>query len=478
MKNLCKELSFRVRLLMLLTGLLFIVNLPLFYMNNRSFQADHEEINRSQSFRFEATQFLFFLKDLEVRHQNFILTPSVQNQADFNKSFQRFVDQVANLKRSTADNSSRQVLQNELERRLKSPLKSIEESARNRKLQTGLGALNFEESADMKEDLLKIRENVANIVHDESALFADKEKRIEQKYLDFRFLIFSLASLELAAFLFTLLTLRNEYNRQLGFGKKLQDLQTRYRTIVDHASVIFWALEKNQTFTVFEGQGVDETGLSGEQVVGKKYSDIFNDPSSQLSVEKALQGECGKQDIIIHGRWFETVYVPEVQNGVVCGVVGISVDITERRRSEEEARKSNESKSRFLANMSHEIRTPIGIISGFADLALSTPISDEEKTNFILKIKKNSELLIELVTDILDLSKIEAGKLETENREQDLHDFIRELQEVFSFKCQEKGLRFLLEIGSPLPRNIITDPMRLRQILMNLLSNALKFTSD
>jgi len=145
-------------------------------------------------------------------------------------------------------------------------------------------------------------------------------------------------------------------------------------------------------------------------------------------------------------------------------------------KAKEEAENANRLKSAFLANMSHEIRTPLGVIMGFSDLLLDESASIEERKQHALKIKRNGEQLAVLVNDILDLSKVEAGYLTLEivrfNLRVLLDEVISDLQE----KAQGKGLRLTLQIADGVSDFVATDPVRLKQILWNLLGNAIKFT--
>jgi two-component system sensor histidine kinase EvgS len=136
---------------------------------------------------------------------------------------------------------------------------------------------------------------------------------------------------------------------------------------------------------------------------------------------------------------------------------------------------ANKAKSEFLANMSHEIRTPMNAVLGYAEL-LSSMIEDKTQRNYIESIKSSGRSLLTLINDILDLSKIEAGKLDLQFEFVNSYSFFSEFEQIFSLKLSEKGLKYRLEIFSGTPAGIYIDEARLRQIILNLIGNAIKFT--
>jgi len=146
------------------------------------------------------------------------------------------------------------------------------------------------------------------------------------------------------------------------------------------------------------------------------------------------------------------------------------------RESKEFAEKSNDAKTQFLANMSHEIRTPVGSIMGFTELLKNSDISASDRKSFMLVIERNSQQLLRLIDDILDLSKVEAGKVVVEEINFDFAEFLGEFSSLMSFKAREKGIVFKVRIEGLVPQLIGTDQVRLRQILMNIVGNAIKFT--
>ena len=176
---------------------------------------------------------------------------------------------------------------------------------------------------------------------------------------------------------------------------------------------------------------------------------------------------------------FATVIMEYNKPSKLCGIM---VDITDRKKIEAEIISAKESaleaarvKGEFLANMSHEIRTPLNAVIGMSSLALSTGLSAEQN-EYISTIKNSADTLLTLINDILDFSKIEAGRLTLEVLDFNLDILIRTTSDLFSLSAKNKGLSFNIQIGPDVPRNLRGDPGRLLQILMNLLSNALKFT--
>ena len=184
-------------------------------------------------------------------------------------------------------------------------------------------------------------------------------------------------------------------------------------------------------------------------------------------------------------RWYSTTLsTVKDSQGASKEFVGIAEDITDRKQAEEELRKAKEAaeaatlaKTVFLTNISHEIRTPMTAILGFAEMLLES-IERPQDIVAANTIKRNGEYLLRIINDILDLSTIETGHFVTEQAKCSPRELIEDVVSMMKVRADAKGLPLLVEFAGPIPQSIRTDPIRLRQILINLIGNAIKFTEE
>ncbi|GAH69816.1 unnamed protein product, partial [marine sediment metagenome] len=174
----------------------------------------------------------------------------------------------------------------------------------------------------------------------------------------------------------------------------------------------------------------------------------------------------------------ELLALPIIVGGESLGFIAIYYDLTELEKARREAEAANQAKSIFLANMSHELRTPLNAILGFTQLMdRDSSLTGEQQENLGV-ITRSGEHLLGLINEVLEMSKIEAGQVALQERIFDLYDLLYGLEEMFSLRATDKGLALYFDWSDDVPRNVLAEEGKLRQILSNLLGNAVKFTQQ
>ncbi|MDH5425217.1 MAG: PAS domain S-box protein [Gammaproteobacteria bacterium] len=248
------------------------------------------------------------------------------------------------------------------------------------------------------------------------------------------------------------------------------------------------------TITFVNDKFTEISGYSSEELIGKNHrmlnsgfheKEFFHQMYHTISRGKVWHAEiCNKAK---SGRlyWVDTTIVPFMHaNGKPKSYVAIRADITERKKAEAQLYEAKElaeaavtAKGEFLASMSHEIRTPMNGILGMLSLLQNTEL-DEVQKHRVLVAQNSAKSLLKLINDILDFSKVDAGKLEIEKIDFDLRDMMGDMAEALSYGAQAKGLELVLDVSAINDTKVNGDPGRVRQILTNLVSNAIKFTDE
>ncbi len=283
-----------------------------------------------------------------------------------------------------------------------------------------------------------------------------------------------------------------------GIPRKARDKENKIRVALEQAldsgALASWSLDiRKQVYTY---------GGAFEQVFGRVHSAEVDEAfwNSRIPREDSDQIRAMIQKAITEVSAFEMTFrfkpddgplrwialcgrVHCDENGIPSHIQGVNSDVTAKKnveltlaRAKADAEAASAAKSTFLANMSHEIRTPLGVVLGFSEVLATSPLSAGDRARYFEIVRKNGQLLASLVNEILDLSKIESGKLEVDFGDVELRTLIEDVRAMLQLKATEKGLKFEIQLSPELPERVRSDALRLKQILVNVIGNAIKFT--
>lgn len=277
----------------------------------------------------------------------------------------------------------------------------------------------------------------------------------------------------------------------------LKQSEERFRDIVFSTVDWVWEVDRNGKYTYSSQKGIELLGYPHEFIIGKTAFDFMPEEEAkrvssvfaEIVAHKAPIKDIENWNIRKNGELIclLTNGLPIFNDeGELVGYRGIDKDITERKRFEqqlikakEKAEESDRLKSAFLANMSHEIRTPMNSILGFTDLLLNPDLNSEERENFIKIVHKSGQRMLNTVTDIVEISKIEAGIVSIRNQEIDINSEVEEMVHFFKPEANVKGLNLMIDLFLPdNKKHIETDKDKLYSIISNLIKNAIKYSES
>ncbi len=276
--------------------------------------------------------------------------------------------------------------------------------------------------------------------------------------------------------------------------KALVESEERYRSVVNSVKEVIFQTDAEGNWTFLNPAWEELTGFRVDESIGTSYLQYTHPEDRTKNLEMLASLSSGRLDSIRHEtryltksgeeRWCEALVwvLRRSDSGAAPGTAGVIEDITERklaieelRRAKEAAEAANRAKTEFLANISHEIRTPMNGILGMTELALETQLSREQR-EYLQTVKTSADALLVLLNDMLDLSKIEAGQLELERIEFDLRATVVTTVNTLLTRAQARNINLNVRVDPDIPGTLVGDPARLRQILLNLVGNAIKFT--
>jgi PAS domain S-box-containing protein len=290
--------------------------------------------------------------------------------------------------------------------------------------------------------------------------------------------------------------LQLEVNERMRAEEALSEERKILRALIDNVPDFMYVKDLECRFLVANLSVARQMGAKApEELLGKNDFDFYPREiattfyEDEQRVIRSGQAEVNREEAGLDSQGnasqIMTTQVPlRDKNGRVTGLVGIGRDITHLKKVQEEMQNAREAaeaasraKSEFLANMSHEIRTPLNGVMGMTDLALETDLTQEQR-EYLETVKMSGDSLLTVINDILDFSKIEAGKIDLEALDFDLRDSLESTLKTLAVRADEKGLELLCEVAPEVPEVVRGDSSRLRQIVVNLVGNAIKFTDS
>ncbi|MCC3152058.1 PAS domain S-box protein [Hymenobacter sp. BT770] len=269
----------------------------------------------------------------------------------------------------------------------------------------------------------------------------------------------------------------------------LEAQEEKFRSIFESFQDIYYRTDEQGLLTIVSPSVREVLGYEPEEVIGQPVASYYVEPDDRPRARAEIGRNGGLRNFETQ-MWHKDGYPvsvlvnARVVNGDEFSTEGIARDVTEIRQMQDDLRQAKEAaeaaleaKTQFLANMSHELRTPMNGIIGMIDL-LDQTVETDEQLDYVDTLRKSSDALLTILNDILDLSKIQAGKLQVHESALELRAVMERIRALFIYRAEQKHIRFTYHITPHTPQYVMTDEVRLLQILSNLVANAIKFTNE
>ncbi len=480
-------------------GIVFLLLVGLFsYRSISNYRESSKWVTHTQTVIYETQQVLSYSQDIETANRGFAITGKENYLEPFNTAYAALPSELSNLKHLTQENPVQQKLVAALKKDVYRKMEfgeRVNEICRKKGFLAGQKLIVQDTGKDIMDD---IRADVAEIINNEEALLTEREMATSESF-DSTILFIALGCIfSVISILLSICVFVRDYNKRLKVEKEVRESESRMKQFLNALPVGVYIMNDkyvpyyaNSRAKEILGEGIMvEEDRDSRQVFTAfiKGTDIPF-PREQSPILRVLQGEAlvSTEDIEMErdGRRFplrvNATPVLDSEGNITYGI-SVFEDITEQKLNEAElirarhlAEESSLLKEVFLANMSHEIRTPMNAIIGFATLMKDTEMSADQK-EYITNISTASENLLGIINDILDISKIESGHIVLEKISFDLTKVIGNVNAIMNHKATQSKIGLNCEIDENVPEFVMGDPTRLNQVLLNLTSNAIKFT--
>jgi PAS domain S-box-containing protein len=343
------------------------------------------------------------------------------------------------------------------------------------------------------DDRARARETIISYFNDPTAPCYELEHRLKHKDGSYRWILSrGLAVRDSAGRPLRMAGSHTDITKLKEMITALGDSESLYHSLVETFPLSIFRKDRDGRFTFGNGRFLATLGITLEELRGRTDFDFYPhelaekyraDDHRVMTTRESFDSV--EEHIKPHGEklFVQVIKTPVYDaRGQVVGVQVLFWDVTEKkladealRRAREVAESASRSKSEFLANMSHEIRTPMNAVVGMTELLLGTSLEPEQR-DYLEMVRKSADSLMSVINDILDFSKIEAGKMDLDHVAFDLREVVGDTLATLALRAHQKGLELVCHIAPDVPAAVVGDPQRLRQVLVNLVGNAIKFT--